>query len=134
MADEPPRSENVVAVLGTGIMVRQWPGIWSQPGWIRRCGIRSREATQLLADAGATVAPSPRDAVRDARVVITMLPTSAPVDSVLFAGGVPEALTSGACGYRHGMDRASIDRAEGCIASAVTHTKYAATVGKRSVQ
>ena len=39
---------------------------------------------------------SPAEAVRDAQVVITMLPTADVVNSVIFAGGVVEALAEGA--------------------------------------
>ena len=52
---------------------------------------RSRQATVPLAGAGALVAALPQEAVRDARVVITMLPTADAAESVMFAGGVAEA-------------------------------------------
>jgi 3-hydroxyisobutyrate dehydrogenase len=57
---------------------------------------RSPQATEPLAAAGALVAASPRDAVADAGVVITMLPTAEVVEQVIFAGGVTEALAAGA--------------------------------------
>jgi 3-hydroxyisobutyrate dehydrogenase len=57
---------------------------------------RSPDATAPLAEAGAAVAASPSDAVRDARVVITMLPTAEVVDAVVFDGGVAEAFAEGA--------------------------------------
>jgi 3-hydroxyisobutyrate dehydrogenase len=66
---------NRVAVLGTGIM-------------------GSAMARNLVA--GAVVAASAPEAVRDAQVVITMLPTAEVVDSVVFEGGVVEAFTPGA--------------------------------------
>jgi 3-hydroxyisobutyrate dehydrogenase len=47
-------------------------------------------------DAGATVAASPAEAARDAGVVITMLPTAAAVQSVIFDGGVAGAFVPGA--------------------------------------
>jgi 3-hydroxyisobutyrate dehydrogenase len=57
---------------------------------------RSPGATRPLAGAGARAASSPQEAVRGARVVITMLPTAAVVDSVVFGGGVVEAFAEGA--------------------------------------
>src|SRR6266851_8269371 len=42
------------------------------------------------------VAASPGEAVRDARVVITMRPTGAIVDSVMFGGGVAQMIAAGA--------------------------------------
>src|ERR1700748_1477525 len=44
----------------------------------------SPAAAAALAGAGATAAASAADAVRDAGVVITMLPTAAAVESVIF--------------------------------------------------
>jgi 3-hydroxyisobutyrate dehydrogenase len=49
-----------------------------------------------LADAGAVVAPSPRDAVKDAQVVITMLPTADVVRSVIFDQGVADEFAQSA--------------------------------------
>jgi hypothetical protein len=46
--------------------------------------------------AGALAAASPAEAARDAHVVITMLPTADVVNSVIFAGGVAQALAEGA--------------------------------------
>src|SRR6202042_844692 len=46
--------------------------------------------------AGALVAASPAEAVRDADAVITMLPTAEVVGSVMFGGGVAQALARGA--------------------------------------
>jgi 3-hydroxyisobutyrate dehydrogenase len=57
---------------------------------------RSEHATAPLADAGARVAASPQEAVRDAGVVITMLPTADAVESVMFADKVAETLPHGA--------------------------------------
>jgi 3-hydroxyisobutyrate dehydrogenase len=56
---------------------------------------RSPSATAPLSDVGALVAASPEEAVRNARVVITMLPTDTVVESVIF-GGVAEAFSQGA--------------------------------------
>jgi 3-hydroxyisobutyrate dehydrogenase len=56
---------------------------------------RSAAATAPLAAAGAVVAPSAPEAVRDADVVITMLPTDDAVESVIFDGGVADAFADG---------------------------------------
>ncbi len=57
---------------------------------------RSPEAAAPLARAGALVAASPQEAVRDARVVITMLPTAEAVESVIVTGEVATAFAHGA--------------------------------------
>ena len=49
---------------------------------------RSPGATAPLATAGALVATSPQDAIADARVVITMLPTADAVNSVIRTHGL----------------------------------------------
>jgi hypothetical protein len=95
-ATDGPAGPTPVAVLGTGIMgsamarnllaARLPTTVWD----------RSPLATGPLAEAGAQVAASPAEAVRDARVVITMLPTAGVVNSVIFGEGVAEAFTEGA--------------------------------------
>ena len=85
-----------VAVLGTGIMgsamARNLVGadlrtaVWD----------RSPSATAALSEVGALAAASPGEAVTDARVVITMLPTAEVVNSVIFDGGVATAFAEGA--------------------------------------
>ena len=87
---------NAVAVLGTGIMGSAMTRNLVAAGLRTTVWDRSEQATTPLAGAGALVAASPRDAIRDARVVITMLPTAEVVDSVIFAGGVAEAFARGA--------------------------------------
>jgi 3-hydroxyisobutyrate dehydrogenase len=57
---------------------------------------RSPSATAPLADAGAQAAASAAEAVRDASVVITMLPTAEVVTSVIFEDGVASDFSSGA--------------------------------------
>jgi len=56
---------------------------------------RSASASASLAEAGAVAAASAREAVRDAGVVITMLPTIEVVNSVVFDGGVADDFTQG---------------------------------------
>ena len=63
------------AVLGTGIMGSAMARNLLRAGLRTTVWDRSASATAPLAEAGAEVAGTPADAVRDARVVITMLPT-----------------------------------------------------------
>ena len=90
-AGQPP-----VAVLGTGIMGSAMARNLVDAGLNTTVWDRSPSATEPLAEAGARVAASPREAVRDARVVITMLPTPDVVNSVIFGEGVAEAFAEGA--------------------------------------
>jgi 3-hydroxyisobutyrate dehydrogenase len=85
----------VVAVLGAGIMGSAMTRNLVAAGVNTRVWDRSSAATTPLADAGAVVAPSAPEAVRDADVVITMLPTAGAVESVIFDGGVAEAFPDG---------------------------------------
>ena len=85
-----------VAVLGTGIMGSAMARNLVSAGLGTTVWDRSPAATAPLSAAGALVAASPVEAVRDAHVVITMLPTAEVVNSVMFAGGVVEALAEGA--------------------------------------
>jgi 3-hydroxyisobutyrate dehydrogenase len=80
-----------VAVIGAGIMGSAMARNLVAAGLTTRVWDRSPSATGSLADAGAVVAASAREAVRDAGVVITMLPTADAVESVIFDGGVAEA-------------------------------------------
>jgi 3-hydroxyisobutyrate dehydrogenase len=91
------RGENVpVAVLGTGIMGSAMARNLVTAGLRTTVWDRSPAATAPLASAGALVADSAAEAARDARVVITMLPTADVTDSVIFGGGVADALAEGA--------------------------------------
>jgi 3-hydroxyisobutyrate dehydrogenase len=83
------RSERMqVAVLGTGIMGSAMARNMVGAGLRTVVWDRSQAATAALAGAGAIVAASPAEAVQDARVVITMLPTAEVVDSVIFSDKV----------------------------------------------
>jgi 3-hydroxyisobutyrate dehydrogenase len=84
-----------VAVIGAGIMGSAMVRNLVAAGLNTRVWDRSPSATAPLAVAGAVVAASARDAVRDADVVITMLPTGDAVESVIFDGGVAGALADG---------------------------------------
>src|ERR1700683_1454664 len=85
-----------VAVIGTGIMGAAMASNLIAAGLPTTVWDRSPDATAPLADAGARVAASAREAVGDAQVVITMLPTADVVTSVMFGGGVAGALADGA--------------------------------------
>jgi 3-hydroxyisobutyrate dehydrogenase len=80
-----------VAVLGTGIMGSAMARNLLSAGLPVTVWDRSAAATAALGQAGATVAGSAAEAVRDARVVITMLPTPDVVNSVIFGDGVVSA-------------------------------------------
>ena len=97
MATAERRADHVrAAVLGTGIMGSPMARNLAAAGLRTTVWDRSPGATAPLAEAGALVAASPAEAVRDADVVITMLPTAEVVNSVFFAGGVAQALARGA--------------------------------------
>ena len=84
------------AVLGTGIMGSAMARNLVAAGLRTTVWDRSRSTTAPLSEAGALVAASPEDAVKDAPVVITMLPTADVVSSVVFDGGVAAAFAEGA--------------------------------------
>jgi 3-hydroxyisobutyrate dehydrogenase len=88
-------SRVAVAVIGAGIMGSAMARNLAAAGLLTRVWDRAASATGPLAAAGAVVAPSARDAVRDAGVVITMLPTADAVESVIFDGGVADAFADG---------------------------------------
>jgi 3-hydroxyisobutyrate dehydrogenase len=85
-----------VAVLGTGIMGSAMARNLVSAGLSTTVWDRSPSAAGLLAEAGARAAASPAEAVGDAQVVITMLPTAEVVSSVIFSGGVADAMSPGA--------------------------------------
>ena len=85
-----------VAVLGTGIMGSAMARNLISAGLRTAVWDRSSAATAPLAEAGAVAAASAAEAVHDAQVVITMLPTAEVVSSVIFDGGVAQALARGA--------------------------------------
>lgn len=84
------------AVVGTGIMGSAMARNLLAAGLPTTVWDRSAEATTPLAEAGAQVAASAPEAVRDARVVITMLPTPDVVHDVIFDGGVAGEFAEGA--------------------------------------
>ncbi len=91
-----PEPGAAVTVLGTGIMGSAMARNLVAAGLRTTVWDRSPEATAPLAAAGARVAASAQDATKDARVVITMLPTVDAVDTVMsekgMAGFMPGAV------------------------------------------
>jgi 3-hydroxyisobutyrate dehydrogenase len=83
-----------VTVLGTGIMGSAMARSLLAAGL--RTTVWDRSPSAALSDAGAQVAASPDEAVRDADIVITMLPTADVVNSVVFGEGVAEGFAEGA--------------------------------------
>ncbi|HEX2820749.1 MAG TPA: NAD(P)-dependent oxidoreductase [Streptosporangiaceae bacterium] len=94
MADEHHGDDGRVTVLGTGIMGSAMARNLVAAGLPTTVWDRSQEATERLTALGAVAAPSPDEAVREARVVITMLPTADVVESVVFDGGVADAFAA----------------------------------------
>lgn len=62
-----------LAVLGTGIMGGAMARRWAQHGFQVTVWNRDRTKADALADAGATIADTPADAVRDTDIVVTVL-------------------------------------------------------------
>jgi len=89
-------SDTRVAVLGMGIMGSAMALNLVRAGLRTTVWDRTPAAVAALADAGAQTAASPEQAVREANVVITMLPTADVVASVVFGGGVAQAFARSA--------------------------------------
>jgi 3-hydroxyisobutyrate dehydrogenase len=85
-----------VAVLGIGIMGSAMARNLLKAGLRTSVWDRSAASTARLAESGARAAASPQEAVRDADVVITMLPTAEVVTSVMLDGDVVGAFARGA--------------------------------------
>jgi 3-hydroxyisobutyrate dehydrogenase len=96
MMDAHRGDDGRVAVLGAGIMGSAMARNLLKAGCPTTVWDRSREVSERLAADGAVAAPSPEEAVREARVVITMLPTGDVVESVVFDGRVAEAFAADA--------------------------------------
>jgi 3-hydroxyisobutyrate dehydrogenase len=84
-----------VAVIGAGIMGSAMTRNLVAAGLNTRVWDRSAAATGPLADAGAVVAASAADAIKEAAVVITMLPTADVLDAVIFQTGAIDAFADG---------------------------------------
>jgi 3-hydroxyisobutyrate dehydrogenase len=91
MTSNPPAASgaaDTIAVLGTGIMGSAMARNLVAAGLRTKVWDRSAEVTAPLAAAGALAAASPQDAIADASVVITMLPTADAVNSVIRGQGL----------------------------------------------
>ncbi len=85
-----------IAFLGTGLMGAPMARNLLAAGFDVTVWNRSPEKAQALVQHGATVASSPRDAVKDAEIVIVILSDGAAVHSLLSDQGVAAAMASGA--------------------------------------
>lgn len=85
-----------IAVVGTGTMGSAMARNLIRAGLRTTVWDQSGSAVSALAEAGAQVAPSPESAVRDAQVVVTMLPTAQAVNEVFFANDLVRAFSHGA--------------------------------------
>jgi 3-hydroxyisobutyrate dehydrogenase len=103
-----------VAVLGTGIMGSAMAGNLIDAGLTTVVWDRSPSSTAPLEQRGAQVASTAADAVDGASLVITMLPTSAVVEQVIFGQGVVDRFAPGAAWAQMGTIgvRETVDLAE----------------------
>ncbi len=85
-----------VAVIGLGIMGSAMARNLVAAGFPTTVWNRSPAATAPLVESGATAAARAEEAVRQADVVITMLPDAAAVTSVMIDGPVLQAMAPGA--------------------------------------
>jgi 3-hydroxyisobutyrate dehydrogenase len=83
-------------VLGAGIMGSAMARNLATAGLGTTVWDRSPSVTAPLSEVGAQVTSRPGQAVADARVVITMLPTADAVNAVIFGEGVAEKFAAGA--------------------------------------
>ena len=88
-------ARTAVAVIGAGIMGSAMARNLAAAGLDTRVWDRSPAVAAALAADGAVAAASAPDVVRGADVVITMLPTAAAVESVIFDGGTAAAFAEG---------------------------------------
>jgi 3-hydroxyisobutyrate dehydrogenase len=94
-ASGPPDPGISVAVLGAGIMGSAMARNLLAAGFRVTVWDRSAAAVALLAEDGAMVAGSAPEAVRNAGLVITTLPTGDAVDLVIFGAAMLDAFTPG---------------------------------------
>jgi 3-hydroxyisobutyrate dehydrogenase len=104
-------SKDTVAVLGTGIMGAPMARNLLAAGFPVRAWNRTAEKAAPLAEAGAVVAGSPREATADAQIVLTML-----VDADAVLETVADALDPGQVWLQ--MSTVGLDGAERCAALA----------------
>ncbi|WP_430249471.1 NAD(P)-dependent oxidoreductase [Neorhizobium sp. DAR64860/K0K1] len=85
-----------IAFLGTGLMGAPMARRLLQAGYSLTVWNRNPDKAKALESNGATVAPSPAEAVDGAYIVITMLTDGKVVGDVLFESGCAERLAAGA--------------------------------------
>ncbi len=95
-ASERESADLQVAVLGAGIMGSAMARNLISAGLRTTVWDRSSSVMEGLSAAGAQAARSAEEAVRGARMVITMLPTDEALHSVVFQGRVVDAFSRGA--------------------------------------
>lgn len=84
-----------IAVLGIGLMGFPIARRLCEAGHTVHAWNRSRDKAQRLAPFGATVHPTPADAVRDAEIVVCLLENGPVIDDVLFRQGTADAMRPG---------------------------------------
>jgi 3-hydroxyisobutyrate dehydrogenase len=94
-ASGPPDQGSSVAVLGAGVMGSAIARNLLAAGCRVTAWDRSAPAAALLAEAGAAAAGSAPEAVRDAGLVITAMPTGDAVNLVIFGPAMLEAFPPG---------------------------------------
>ena len=94
-----------IAFLGTGIMGAPLAVHLLRAGHSLRCFNRTKSKTQPVVEAGGTACNSPREAARDADVIITMVTDGPDVEQVLFGenGALSGETPDGAHGARPGV-------------------------------
>ena len=95
MTNTETRSRPSVAFIGAGVMGRPMIANLRKAGFTVKAFDRSRVATENLRADGVDVADSLRGAVAGARVVVTMLPDTPHVQSVLGSDGIGTDLPAG---------------------------------------
>lgn len=84
-----------VAVIGTGTMGSAIARRLLQQCFAVRVWNRSPRPADALAELGASAFDHPADAVADASIVVTLLPTAEALADVMFGRGVVDAITRG---------------------------------------
>ena len=84
-----------IAFIGTGLMGGPMARCLLREGFPLKVWNRTHSKAESLEELGATVLDSPSEAVKDAKVLITMLKDGPAVDEVVFRQGVATDLPSG---------------------------------------
>jgi len=121
MSDSTRRTEQMpkVAVIGTGTMGSAMAQRLIGAGMDVGVWARHRSSTTELVDRGATAFESAADAVKQADVVITMLPTADATEEVMFTGNGLSAMRQGSVWVQ--MATIGVGRTEGLAERTRTH-------------